>query len=77
MVVNTFGMYSGKVLELITHNEEPWKEARKGYGDSIPSNEVLPKERIMKYYAAVNRKYRIDTEEGLKTYIHDMLGKVS
>ena len=77
LVVNTFGMYSGKVLELITHNEEPWKEARKGYGDSIPSNEVLPKERIMKYYAAVNRKYRIDTEEGLKTYIHDMLGKVS
>lgn len=47
LVVNTFGMYSGKVLELITHNEEPWKEARKGYGDSIPSNVLLPKERIM------------------------------
>ena len=30
LVVNTFGMYGGKVLERITHNEEPWKEARKG-----------------------------------------------
>lgn len=65
-------MYGGKVLEKITHNE-PWLEARKGYGDSIPSSELLPKERIMGYYMAVDRKYGIDTEEGLRTYIHDML----
>lgn len=77
LVVNTFGMYGGKVLEKITHNEDPWMEARKGYGDSIPSSELLPKERIMKYYIAVNQKYGIDTEIGLRTYIHDMLGKAS
>lgn len=77
LVVNTFGMYGGKVLERITHNEAPWKEARKGYGDSIPSSELLPKDRIMRYYAAINRKYGINTEEGLKTYIHDMLDKAS
>ena len=77
LVVNTFGMYGGKVLERITHNEGPWKEARKGYGDSIPSSELLPKERIMKYYEAINHKYGIGTEEGLKTYIHDMLEKAS
>ena len=35
-----YGMYSGKVLEKITHNEDPWMEARKGYGDSISSHEV-------------------------------------
>lgn len=77
LVVNTFGMYGGKVLERITHNEAPWKEARKGYGDSIPSSELLPKDRIMRYYAAINQKYGIGTEEGLKTYIHDMLDKAS
>lgn len=77
LVVNTFGMYGGKVLERITHNEDPWKESRKGYGDSIPSSELLPKERIMKYYMMVNRKYNIDTEDGLRTYIHDMLDKAS
>lgn len=77
LVVNTFGMYGGKVLERITHNEAPWKKARKGYGDSIPSSELLPKECIMKYYVAVNKKYSIDTETGLRTYIHDMLDKVS
>lgn len=77
LVVNTFGMYGGKVLERITHNETPWKEARKGYGDSIPSSELLSKERIMKYYEAINQKYRIGTEEGLKTYINDMLERAS
>ena len=77
LVVNTFGMYGGKVLEQITHNEDPWKEARKGYDDSIPSSELLPKEHIMKYYIAVNKKYGIDTETGLRTYIHDMLDKAS
>lgn len=73
LVVNTFGMYGGKVLEKITHNETPWVEARKGYGDSIPSSEILPKERIMKYYIAVNKKYGIDRAEGIQLYIRDML----
>jgi uncharacterized phage-associated protein len=77
LVLNTFGMYGGKVLEKITHNEEPWMEARKGYGDGVPSNEVLQKERIMKYYILINQKYGIGTEDGLRTYIHDMLAKAS
>ncbi|MBP5490998.1 MAG: DUF4065 domain-containing protein [Lachnospiraceae bacterium] len=77
LVINTFGLYGGKVLEKITHNEEPWVEARRGYGDNIPSSELLPKERIMRYYVLVNRKYGIDTEEGLRAYIRDMLEKVA
>ena len=77
LVLNTFGMYGGKVLEKITHNEEPWMEARKGYGDGVPSNEVLQKERIMKYYVLISQRYAIDTEDGLQAYIHDMLAKAS
>lgn len=52
-------------------------EARKGYGDSIPASELLPKGRIMRYYIAINQKYGIDTEDGLRTYIRDMLDKTS
>lgn len=77
LVVNTFGIYGGKVLEKVTHNEEPWKEARRGYGDNIPSSELITKDRIRKYYEKVNAKYRIETENGLMNYIHDMLKKVS
>ena len=61
----------------ITRNEAPWMEARKGYEESIPSSELLAKERIMKYYIAVNQKYDINTETGLRTYIQDMLSKAS
>lgn len=73
LVVNTFGMYGGKVLERITHNEEPWKNARKGYADNMPSNELLSKDSIMKYYVTVNRRYGIETEDGLMAYIRDMI----
>ena len=76
LVVNTFGIYSGKVLEKITHNESPWKEARIGYGESIPSNELLSKDQIMNYYIQTNNKYGIDTEDGLSRYIHDMLNNI-
>lgn len=75
LVVDTFGMYGGKALERITHNEEPWKRARKGYSDSIPSNEILFKESIKTYYETINKTYGIGTESGLMGYIHDMLRK--
>lgn len=77
LVVNTFGIYGGKVLERITHNEEPWCNARKGYGDGIPSNEIMEKDDIRAYYEAVNKKYGVAREEGIRKYIQDMLNKAS
>ncbi|MCM1498192.1 MAG: DUF4065 domain-containing protein [Clostridium sp.] len=77
LVVNTFGLYGGKVLERVTHNEAPWKNARKGYGDQIPSTELLTKDSIKVYYEMINAKYDISSEEGLNKYIYDMLNKIS
>ena len=73
LVLNTFGMYGGKTLEKITHKEEPWIIARKGYDDDIPSQEILSKESIKEYFVSVNEKYCISTEEGLKKYINSMI----
>lgn len=72
-VVNTFGIYGGKVLERITHNEEPWKSARKGYGDQVPSSELVSKDSIRKYYERVNEVYGVGTEDGVREYIRHML----
>ena len=72
-VVNTFGIYGGKVLERITHNEEPWKSARKGYGDQVPSSELVSKDSIRKYYERVNEVYGVGTEDGGREYIRHML----
>lgn len=75
LVINTFGIYGGKVLEMIARQEQPWKDARNGYTDNMPAGELMTKEGIMKYYEAVNKEYEIDTESGLKRYIHAVLEK--
>ncbi len=73
LVMNTFGEYGGRALERITHNEKPWKEARKGYDDSIPSNEIIPMKNIEAYYTAMNAKYDFSSETGLRKYINAMM----
>ena len=61
LVIDTFGVYGGKILEKITHSEIPWKSARKGYEDNIPSNEIISIESIKLYYLRQNEIY--DSEE--------------
>ena len=73
LVVDTFGNYSGKVLERITHKEMPWQEARKGYGDNIPSNEFISMENIEKYYTKKAAEYDFSSTDGLRKYIRDIL----
>lgn len=73
LVVNTFGEYSGRILERITHSEMPWKTARVGYGDKIPSSEPITKESIKNYYSAMNEKYDFSSEDGIRSYIKVVL----
>lgn len=73
LVSNTFGMYSGKMLEKITHKEDPWKIARKGYSDNIISHNVLSKQLIKDYYQTISKKYDLSCEDGINSYIKDML----
>lgn len=73
LVLNTFGMYSGKVLENITHKETPWKEARNGYSENVYSHAEIPLESIEKYFKEVSSSYDIQTEKGLKKYIATMM----
>lgn len=73
LVINTFGKYSGKVLENITHEELPWKNARVGYEASEPSNEIISKDEIKNYFVNVAGKYGVDTEEKLNCYIQSYM----
>ena len=73
LVLKTFGKYSGKILERITHEEEPWKLARRGYADNIMSNELITKESIKAYYLKKNAEYDFSAKEGLNRYIDDIL----
>lgn len=73
LVINTFGKYSGKVLEDITHEELPWKNARAGYEASEPSREIISKDEIKNYFVCVADKYGVDTEEKLNCYIQSYM----
>ena len=71
--VKSASVFLINTLERITHEEKPWLIARKGYDDGIPSHEIIPKESIKRYFMAVNQKYSIATEEGLREYIATMI----
>ncbi len=72
-MINTFGKYSGRVLENITHAELPWKNARVGYEASEPSGEIISKDEIRNYFVSVANRYGVDTEEKLNCHIQSYM----
>lgn len=76
LVIESFGMYSGKILERITHDEDPWKDARRNCLPEEPSNEIISKESMKEYFIEVAQKYEIDSVEGIKKYINSRLESV-
>lgn len=65
LVSATFGAYSGKTLETITHNEDPWKETIPGL--------IIKKELIKKYFSTTNQKYDLGNKSGTQRYISSKL----
>ena len=72
-VLDTFGMYSGKVLESITHKKTPWLDARKGFLPDETSHAEISLDAMKAYFKKVDEKYNIRTEDGLREYISKML----
>lgn len=50
-VLNEYGKRSSYYLECLTHEEEPWQEARKGYSIDSSCNVKISKITMKKYYA--------------------------
>ena len=75
LVISTFGMYSGKVLEAITHEEMPWLEARMGCDAEEPSNTIISRSSMKGYFTKVNEKYGMGSVEGLNKYIESKLSR--
>lgn len=49
-VWNIYGKYDGNQLEVLTHRENPWIDARHGIDSEVPSNEEITADSIKKYY---------------------------
>lgn len=50
-VLDVFGKYNGDQLELMTHNEEPWINARENLDKQMSSNNVILAKDIYKFYS--------------------------
>lgn len=50
MVWNVYGKYDGNYLEMLTHNELPWQNARSNLLDSEPSKNIISLDLMQEYY---------------------------
>lgn len=50
VVWNSYGKFDGKYLEMLTHAEDPWLNARKGLDQKDLSQNVISEESIRAYY---------------------------
>lgn len=73
LVVRSFGLYSGKILECITHRERPWVAARNGLETIDYSRSIITKESIGEYFKDISSRYGMTTTYEIQTYIDDML----
>jgi uncharacterized phage-associated protein len=51
-VLEVYAPYSGNQLEELTHQEEPWQEARKGYKPSERCEVLISEQLMQEYYSA-------------------------
>lgn len=65
LVIRTFGLYSPKTLELISHTQSPWTEKRIDYRDDEAGNEIISEDSIKDYYV----KNELNSEERIMKYI--------
>ena len=75
-IVLYFGCYSGKILENMTHSEEPWRIARRGLVDGEISERVIEKQDITEYFKNVKGKYKMLNFTDIKDYSEDLFSKI-
>lgn len=51
-ILDSYAKFSAIELEIMTHKEDPWLEARKGYSSSQRCENIINNECMQRYYAA-------------------------
>lgn len=71
MVMKTFGLYSPKILEMISHSQTPWREKRIGYNLDEKCQLAIDEKSIEKFYIEKD----LNSEEKILGYIWDCIRK--
>lgn len=75
-IISAFGCYSGPVLEKMTHNEKPWREAR---GNLLPGDKSvteIKKEVINEYFEKVVTTFNIVNPCDIISYSNAMRARI-
>lgn len=72
LVINTFGLFSPKTLENISHSQEPWREKRIGYKDDEAGQEVIDQDSIKAFYI----KNNLNSQENIMKYIMECISSL-
>ncbi len=75
-VIKNFACYSGKTLESFTHSEEPWIVTRGDLPMGMPSDKVIEKELIAKYFKEVKNKYEMLKPSDIKKYSSSLFDEI-
>lgn len=75
-VVKHICCYSGKVLEKFTHSETPWLFARGNLLETEPSDRIIDKDDIGKYFDSVKEKYNMINPNDIKAYTQTMFQQI-
>jgi putative zinc finger/helix-turn-helix YgiT family protein len=75
-IIRNFGCYSGKVLEKMTHAEEPWRATRIGLSDDEGSDLIIDKRLIAKYFNEIKSKYNMVNTSDIRDYSTDLFNKL-
>ena len=71
-VIKNICCYSGKVLELFTHSEEPWLSARGDLPATTSSAEIIDKMKIGDYFKTIKHKHNMINPNDIKSYSQNM-----
>jgi len=75
-IIRYFGCYSGKVLERMTHSEEPWRITRIGLNDSEGSERIIEKKLIGGYFKKIKAKHGMLNISDIRDYSTDLFCKL-
>lgn len=75
-IIESFGCYSGTVLEKMTHNERPWQNARGSLLPKDRSETEINREDVHLYFSEVVEKYAILNPCDICNYSEAMIRKV-
>ena len=70
LVLKTFGLYSSKTLEKISHSQKPWKVKRIGYEEQERGNRTIDELDVKQFFI----ENKLNTEENIMYYISRCLG---